>query len=229
MTRIAVVGGHGQIARLLHPMLLGAGHQPVALVRRPEQAAALESAGVETRMLDIEADDASGFASAFEGCDAVVFAAGGGPDGDLERKRTVDLEGALKSIEGARQAGIARFVQISAIGVDAPVPDDTEPVWRAYVEAKRDADAALRDSDLAWTILRPGRLTDDPGTGRVAIGTEVERDDISRADVAEVICGVIEHSASIGQQWTVVGGDVSVRDAITAAGSGDSQEAPTAT
>ena len=86
----------------------------------------------------------------------MVFAAGGGADGDIERKRTVDLEGSLKSIEGARLAGIDRFVQISAIGVDDPLPDDTGDVWRAYVEAKRDADAALRASDLAWTIIRPG-------------------------------------------------------------------------
>src|SRR5687767_6562681 len=144
MTRIAVVGGHGKIARQLHPMLLGSGHEPVALVRRQEQADALEAAGVTTRMLDIENDDADRFAAAFEGCEAVVFAAGGGPDGNIERKRTVDLEGSLKSIEGARGAGISRFVQISAISVDEPVPADSSPVWRAYVEAKRDADAALR-------------------------------------------------------------------------------------
>ena len=80
MTRIAVVGGHGQVARLLHPMLLGAGHEPVALVRSAEQEAALQAAGVPTRHLDIEADDAAAFAAAFEGCHAVVFAAGGGPD-----------------------------------------------------------------------------------------------------------------------------------------------------
>ena len=110
MTRIAVVGGHGKIARQLHPMLLGAGHEPVALVRRQEQADALGAAGVTTRMLDIEGEEADRFAAAFEGCDAVVFAAGGGPDGNIERKRTVDLEGSLKSIEGARQAGCDSFV-----------------------------------------------------------------------------------------------------------------------
>ncbi len=166
MTRIAVVGGHGQVARLLHPLLIADGHEPVALVRREEQAAALHEQGVSSRHLDIEADDEEAFAAAFEGCEAVVFAAGGGPDGDVDRKRTVDLEGALKSIAGAQRAGIRRFVQVSAIGVDEPLPDDTAPVWRAYVEAKRDADAALRESDLDWTILRPGRLLDDgrPGT-----------------------------------------------------------------
>ena len=215
MTRIAVVGGHGQIARQLHPMLLGAGHHPVALVRRQEQADALEATGVETRMLDIESDAAERFAEVFEGCDAVVFAAGGGPDGNIDRKRTVDLEGSLKSVEGARQAGIRRFVQVSAISVDEPVADDASPVWRAYVEAKRDADAALRESGLDWTILRPGRLTDDPGTGRVALGPDVARGEIPRADVAEVVAAVLQEPASAGHQWNVVGGHDVVGDAIS--------------
>ena len=215
MTRIAVVGGHGQIARQLHPMLLGAGHHPVALVRRQEQADALEATGVETRMLDIESDAAERFAEVFEGCDAVVFAAGGGPDGNIDRKRTVDLEGSLKSVEGARQAGIRRFVQVSAISVDEPVADDASPVWRAYVEAKRDADAALRESGLDWTILRPGRLTDHPGTGRVALGPDVARGEIPRADVAEVVAAVLQEPASAGHQWNVVGGDDVVGDAIS--------------
>jgi uncharacterized protein YbjT (DUF2867 family) len=216
MTRIAVVGGHGKIARQLHPMLLGAGHQPVALVRRHEQADALEATGVATRMLDIESDGADRFAAAFEGCDAVVFSSGGGPDGNVERKRTVDLEGSLKSIEGARQAGISRFVQVSAIGVDEPVADDASPVWRAYVEAKRVADAALRDSGLDWTILRPGRLTDDPGTGRIALGPDLARGDVPRADVAEVVAAVLDDRATVGHQWVVVRGEIAVRDAIAA-------------
>ena len=217
MTRVAVVGGHGQIARLLHPMLLGAGHRPVALVRSPEHAAELEAGGVETRMLDIENSDATAFVAAFQECEAVVFSAGGGPDGNAERKRTVDLEGSLKSIEAARTAGIRRFVQVSAIDVDDPVAADAGEVWRAYVEAKRDADAALRDSGLDWTILRPGRLTDDPGTGRVALGPDVARAEIPRADVAEVIAAVLDTPAAAGHQWNLVGGDATVADAIAAA------------
>ena len=143
-------------------------------------------------MLDIEQDDVDHFAAAFAECDAVVFAAGGGPDGNIERKRTVDLGGSLKSIEAAQQAGIDRFVQISAINVDHPVPDDAEPVWKAYVEAKRDADIALRDSGLDWTILRPGRLTNDEATGQVALGETVERGEIPRADVAAVVVAVLD-------------------------------------
>ncbi|WP_300646198.1 NAD(P)H-binding protein [Nocardioides sp.] len=218
MTRIAVVGGHGQVAKHFLAALRGSEHTPVALVRREEYREELEGLGAEVRMLDIEAQDAAGFAAAFEGCEAVVFAAGGGADGDVERKRTVDLEGSLKSIDGARQAGIRRFVQVSAIGVDNPVPEDTEPVWRAYVEAKRDADAALRDSGLDWTIIRPGRLTDDPARDAVTLAEEVEPGEISRADVAAVLAAVLDEPATIGRQLDLVNGTERVADAVAGLG-----------
>jgi uncharacterized protein YbjT (DUF2867 family) len=214
MSRIAVVGGHGNVARLLHPLLVAAGHSPVALVRNADYRAELEGLGAEVRLLDLEQEDAGAYAQAFDGCHAVVFAAGGGPDGNIERKRTVDLEGSLKSIAGAGRAGISRFVQISAISVDEPLPADTSPVWRAYVEAKRDSDAALRASDLDWTILRPGRLTDDPATGLVALGPDVARGDVPRADVAAVVAAVIDTGGGIGAQWNLVGGETPVAEAV---------------
>jgi uncharacterized protein YbjT (DUF2867 family) len=108
-------------------------------------------------------------------------------------------------------------VQISAINVDRPVPDDAQPVWKAYVEAKRDADAALRDSGLDWTILRPGRLTDDERTGRVTLGEDVGRGDIPRADVAAVVVAVLDDPISIGRQWDVVGGQTPVEEAVASA------------
>lgn len=202
------------MARHLIDLLSSGGHEPVGLVRNPAHRAELERRGAVVRMLDIEQADADAFASAFEGCDAVVFAAGGGPDGNKERKRTVDLEGALKSIEGAKRAGIDRLVQVSAIGVDEPLSDDLDEVWRAYVEAKRDADAALRTSGLEWTIVRPGRLTDAPPTGRVSLGEDVGRGDIARADVAAVLAAVLDDRRTIGRQWVVVNGDVPIKDAV---------------
>lgn len=204
------------MAKHLHIALRRSEHTPVALVRREEQRAELEGLGAEVRLLDIEAQDADAFAAAFEGCDVVVFAAGGGPDGDIERKRTVDLEGSLKSIAGAEKAGVRRFVQVSAMGVDNPVPEDTEPVWRAYVEAKRDADAALRDSDLDWTIIRPGRLTDDPATDAVRLAAEVEPGEVTRADVAAVIAAVLDEPGTVGQQLDLVAGNDTVADAVRA-------------
>jgi uncharacterized protein YbjT (DUF2867 family) len=217
MNQVAIVGGHGKIARLLHPLLVEAGRAPVALVRSDSQRAAVEELGAHARLLNIEQADEAAFGQAFAGCDTVVFAAGGGADGNIQRKRTVDLEGSLKSIAGAHAAGITRFVQVSAIGVDAPLPDDTDDVWRAYVEAKRDADEALRASGLDWTILRPGRLTDDPGTGLVALGDDVRRGEVTRADVAAVVAAVIDDDRTVGRQWNLVGGAVPIDEAISAA------------
>ncbi len=214
MSTVAIVGGNGQIARLLHPMLVARGHTPVALVRSESYRNRLEAMGAAVRLLDIEQSTADDFASVFEDADAVVFLAGGGPDGDIERKRTVDLEGSLKSIEAARDSGITRFVQVSAIDVDKPLSDSVSPVWRAYVEAKRDADAALRDSGLDWTIIRPGRLSDDPGTGLVELGQDVTRAEVPRADVAAVLAEVVDSGAGIGAQWNLVSGDTAVVDAV---------------
>lgn len=217
MSHIAIVGGNGQVARHVIAQLVADGHEPVALVRNPAYKHDLEQLGAHVRMLDIEQDEVDHFAAAFAECDAVVFSAGGGPDGNIDRKRTVDLGGSLKSIEAARQAGIDRFVQISAIGVDHPPRTDRGDVWTAYVEAKRDADAALRDSGLDWTILRPGRLTDDDGTGLVALGEDIGRGDIPRADVAAVVVAVLDDPTSIGRQWNLVGGQTPVDEAVASA------------
>lgn len=217
MSKIAIVGGHGKIARLLIPQLVDAGHQPVALVRNADYTSELEGLGAEVRIVDIEQDSPDVFAEAFSGADAVVFAAGGGPDGNIERKKTVDLGGSVKSISGATDAGVRRFVQISAIGVDNPMPDDAEDTWVAYVNAKRDADVALRDSNLEWTIIRPGALTDDAPTGEVKLADTVDRGGIPRADVAAVIVASLDDPRTIGKQWEVVGGSTPIDEAISAA------------
>jgi len=213
--RVAIVGGHGQIARKLHPLLVDAGHTPVALVRTEAYRAELEALGAEVGILDIERDGADDFATAFAGADAVVFAAGAGPDGNVDRKRTVDYEGSLKSAQGARGAGVARFVQVSAIGVDEPVGPDASEVWKAYVIAKRDADVALRATELDWTIIRPGRLVDDPATGAVSLGPDVSRGDVTRADVAAVLAEVLGRPETYGRQWNLVNGDTPIPDAVT--------------
>ncbi|MFT4189724.1 MAG: SDR family oxidoreductase [Aeromicrobium sp.] len=217
MATIAIVGGAGQIARLLHPRLLHAGHRPRALVRRPEQAEELAATGVDTRLFDIENDGDDALRSALRGADAVVFAAGGGPDGSVERKQTVDLEGSLRSIAAAQALGVARFVQVSAIDVDEPVAEEAGDVWRAYVAAKRDADAALRATDLSWTILRPGRLTDSPGSGRIILDRDVERSDIPREDVAATIAAVLDDGRAVRHQWNLVAGSTPILEAVTEA------------
>ncbi|GIG40680.1 NAD(P)H-binding protein [Cellulomonas phragmiteti] len=215
--RVVVVGGHGKVALRLVPLLVARGDDVVPLVRRPEHADELAALGAQPALLDIEESDADDFAAVLTGADAVVFAAGAGADGNAGRKRSVDLEGSLKAQEGARRAGVRRFVQVSAIGVDAPITDDMPAVWAAYVVAKRDADEALRGTDLDWTILRPGGLTDDAGTGRVTLGEHVERGDVPRADVAAVIAAVLHDDATVGRQWELVAGDTPVAEALARA------------
>jgi nucleoside-diphosphate-sugar epimerase len=214
MTTVAVVGGHGKVARHLHPLLVRAGHVPVGLVRSDAHRRELRATGVQARLLDVEQASPEDFRQAFAGCQAVVFAAGAGPDGRADRKRTVDLEGSLKSMEAARAAGIRRFVQVSAMVVDDPVPEKASPVWRAYIEAKRDADDALRASPLDWTILRPGWLTDEPPTRRVCIGRGVPDGQLSRADLAAVITAVLGNDGTVRRQWEVVQDGMLIDEAI---------------
>ncbi len=216
MSRVAIVGAHGRVAQQLMRVLYDRGDDFVGLVRGDEHAEDVYRLGGEGLLLDIEREDAASIADAFAGCDAVVFTAGAGAGSGIERKRTVDYEGSVKSAQAAAAAGIRRFVQVSAWGVDAPVAEDADPVWRAYVEAKRDADAALRSSGLDWTILRPGTLTFDEGTGLVTLGESVERGSIPREDVARLIAVCLDEPATIGRVWEVVSGATPIEEAVRA-------------
>ncbi|MCJ1673230.1 MULTISPECIES: SDR family oxidoreductase [unclassified Rathayibacter] len=214
MTRVAVIGAHGKVGQQILHLLYDAGHEAVGVVRNPDHSEDIVRLGGEPLVHDLEHSTAEDFAGRLEGVDALVFTAGAGPDSGPERKRTVDLGASVLSQEAAAIAGIRRFVQISAIGVDAPLDDDTEEGWRAYVEAKRDADTALRGTDLDWTILRPGGLTNDEGTGRIELGESVERGSIPREDVAATVIAVLADPSSIGKTWEIVSGDVAIEDAV---------------
>ena len=215
MTRVAIIGAHGKVAQQLMRVLYDRGDDFVGVVRNDEHADDVYRLGGEGALVDLESAEANTLSAAITGCDAVVFAAGAGPGSGAERKRTVDFAGSTKSQEAAAQAGIRRFVQISAWGVDAPV-DDTDPVWKAYVEAKRDADAALRASTLDWTILRPGGLTTEEGTGSVTLGDAVPRGTIAREDVVRLIAAALDEPRTIGRQWEVVGGETPIEEAVRA-------------
>jgi len=214
MSTVVIVGGHGKVALRLAEALTGQGHSVRSTIRNEAHGADVEDAGAEPYLIDLERSDATDLAEAFGDAHAVVFSAGGGGDGNVERKRTVDLEGSLKSIEAAKQVGITRFVQVSAMGVDEPVADDAAPSWKAYVVAKRDADAALRESGLDWTIVRPGRLTDGPATDSVRMAPRLPPGEISRSDVAAVIVAVLEDDSTIGAQFELTDGEQTISDAI---------------
>lgn len=214
---VAIVGGSGKIARLLLPLLLEAGHTVVPLVRKPEQREELIALGAQPRMLDIERSGVPDFVEVLDGVDAVVFSAGGGADGNVERKRTVDLGGTLAAVAACEERGIRRYVQVSAFGVEAPPPDDAAEAWKAYVTAKRLSDRQVRESDLEWTILRPARLLDEPATGHVQIGVDLEAVPVTRGDVAAVIATVLAQPAAVWRQWDVVGGRLPISEAVARA------------
>ncbi|GAB7304131.1 hypothetical protein MAFF212519_20000 [Clavibacter michiganensis] len=161
--RIIIAGGHGQIARLLERRLADQGHQPVGIVRNPDHASDLADAGAEALVLDLEKSGVDQVAEALRGADAVVFAAGGGPDSGPERKLTIDRDGAILLADAAERAGVTRYVMISAMAVDGFDPD-SDDTYEIYQRAKSEADADLRARDIDWTIVRPGGLTDDAGT-----------------------------------------------------------------
>ncbi len=207
--KIAVLGAHGQIAMLLHPILKSNGHEVIGLIRNPEHADEVSRAGAEPVICDIESED--DISDAVGRVDAVVFAAGAGPGSGAERKWTVDRDGALKLIEAAKRNGISRYVMISAMKVEEPRGNE---VFQVYQKAKSEADKALRESGLDWTIIRPGRLTDNLPTGRVALGPDLEEGEVPRADVAAVVAEVLEIPESAGYQWDLTGGDNPIESAI---------------
>jgi uncharacterized protein YbjT (DUF2867 family) len=141
-----------------------------------------------------------------------VVAAGAGPGSGAERKRTVDLGAAVRLIDAAREAGVRRYVMVSSIGADDPSAG--AEAMRPYLEAKAEADAALAASGLDFTIVRPGRLTNDPGTARVAVGEDLGRADITRDDVAAVLVGVLDEPRTVGRTFVAVQGDAPIVEAL---------------
>jgi uncharacterized protein YbjT (DUF2867 family) len=203
---VVVAGGHGKIGLRLLRLLADGGHRARGLVRNPEHVQELADVGAEAVLCDMEAlDDLSGCCA---GADAVVFAAGAGPGSGPERKRTVDYGAAVKLVE----AGVPRYVMVSAIS--AGRPGEWSEAMRPYYEAKAGADERLMESDLDYTIVRPGGLTDDAGTGLVTVGTDLERGSIPRDDVAAVILAVLEAPNSVGKTFELVSGDTPIDEAV---------------
>jgi uncharacterized protein YbjT (DUF2867 family) len=207
---VLVAGGHGKVALRLLKLLAAEGHHARGLIRKPEQAADLEAVGGVAVLGDLEAD--ASLAGYVEGADAVVFAAGAGPGSGPARKRTVDLGGAVKLADAARTVGVRRYVMVSSIGAHRP---EASGGMRPYLEAKAEADRYLAASGLDFTIVRPGSLTDDPGTGRVRVSTDLgARGPVPRDDVAAVIAEVLGAPNTIGVTFELFGGDVPVPEAV---------------
>jgi uncharacterized protein YbjT (DUF2867 family) len=211
---VAIAGGHGQIAVRLARLLADRGDAARSLIRNPDHADDIRAAGGEPVVCDLEHAPEGDVAEAIAGADAVVFAAGAGPGSGSERKWTMDYGGAAKLIAAAKQAGIARYVMVSSMGADPNASgDDT---FSIYLQAKGKADEDLRASGLDFTIVKPGRLTNDAGTGSVTLAETVERGAVPRDDVAAVLAAVLSAPDTIGRTAELVSGDVPVEEAVKA-------------
>lgn len=212
--RVVIAGGHGQIAQHLHRLLISRGDTAVGLVRNPEHEADLQAIGAQVVVLDLEHTDERTVAQELEGADAAVFAAGAGPGSGIERKDTVDRAAADLFAAAAQRAGVRRYLLVSAMNVDREPPPETSEVFAAYLQAKAASELALRTMDLDWTVLRPGRLTNDEPTGAVSLGEDQERGAVTRADVAAVLLALLDEPRTAGRTLEVVGGTTPVAQAV---------------
>lgn len=219
--RVAVAGAHGQVARLLGRRLVARGDSVTGLVRNPDHRADLEADGVDPVIADLEQVSVDEVADAVRGADAVVFAAGAGPGSGTGRKDTVDRGAAVLLAEAAERAGVGRYLLVSSMGVedvrDGAAPEGVDEVFMAYLRAKLAAEDAVRSRSLAWTVLRPGGLTDDPATGRVRLAPAVEAGQVPRDDVAAALVALLDEPASAGHVLELVGGEDDLAAALRSA------------
>lgn len=210
--KVTVVGAHGKVAMHLHPILRKKGHEVRGIIRNPDQKEDLRELEVEPVVCDIEKED--DISDAVGEADAVVFAAGAGPGSGAERKFTVDRDGAIKLIDAAKENGIDRYILISAMGLDESRGNE---VFQAYQKAKKEADEALRDSGLGYTIIKPGGLTNEEGKGQVALLPDLPRANIPREDVAGVLADVLETPELAGYQFDLTTGNETIQEAVVKA------------
>jgi uncharacterized protein YbjT (DUF2867 family) len=209
---VLVAGGHGQVGLRLLRLLAANGDRARGLIRNPDHAADLTAVGADPVLCDLETDDVRPHIGA---ADAIVFAAGAGAGSGPERKRTVDLGAAVKTIDAARELGVTRYVIVSSMGT-ADVEHADEGM-RPYLQAKRDADDALMTSGLDWTIVRPGRLTDAPGVGTVDAARALGRSgEITRDDTALTIVECLRHANTIRVAFDLLQGPTPVAEAVAA-------------
>ncbi|MFE2010876.1 SDR family oxidoreductase [Streptomyces sp. NPDC059491] len=211
--RIVIAGGHGQIALRLERLLSAGGHEVAGIIRRPEQGADLREAGAEPVVLDLESASVEMVAAVLQGADAAVFAAGAGPGSDAARKDTVDRGAAVLFADAAERAGVRRYLVVSSMGADATHQGDE--VFDAYLRAKGAADDAIRArTTLDWTILRPGALTDDAGTGMVRLEARTGRGPVPRDDVAATLAELLDTPGTAGLTLELVSGSTPLNVAV---------------
>jgi uncharacterized protein YbjT (DUF2867 family) len=124
----------------------------------------------------------------------------------------MDRDGAIKLLHAATAADVRRYVIVSAVGAESPPRGDD--VFSVYLRAKAEADNAVKASDRDWTIVRPGGLTDDPGTALVKISAHPFRGHVPRDDVAAVIDALLQDTRAMQKTLYVNGGDQPIPNAL---------------
>jgi uncharacterized protein YbjT (DUF2867 family) len=212
--RVVIAGGHGQIALRLTKVLSAAGNEVVGLVRNPAHEADVTAAGGAVAVLDLEQTDVEAVADVLAGADVGVFSAGAGAGSGKARKDTVDRGAAVLFAEAAERAGVRRHLQVSSMGIDQVDELDPDDTFTIYLRAKKAAADDLRSRDLDWTILRPGSLTNDPGTGLVLLAEKTGHGSVPRDDVAAVLAGLCDTPAAIGRTLDLIAGNTPVAEAL---------------
>lgn len=211
--RIVIAGGHGQIALRLERLLSARGDDVAGIIRRSEQGDDLRSAGAEPVLCDLESASVEEVAAHLQGADAAVFAAGAGPGSGAGRKDTVDRDAAVLFADAAERAKVRRYIVVSSMAADAAHQGDD--VFDVYLRAKGAADDDVRRrTGLDWTILRPGQLTNDAGTGLVRLEASTGRGPVPRDDVAAVLADLVDTPATAGLTLELISGSTPVTVAV---------------
>ncbi|MBY0096022.1 SDR family oxidoreductase [Mesobacillus maritimus] len=212
--KVFVVGANGQIGRhLVHLLKESKEHSVRALIRKEEQKESFNQLGIETAVASLE-DTVDVIAKAANGCDAIVFTAGSGGKTGPDKTLLIDLDGAVKTIEVAEELGINRFVMVSAL--QAHKRENWNEHIKPYYVAKHYADRVLIQSELNYTIIRPGGLLNESGTGKITAGESVQGTTIPREDVARIILESLEEVNTYKRSFDVVSGDTPIPDALKA-------------
>lgn len=213
LMKVLIIGAHGKVGRLLVDELKARKIDFAAGLRKEEQIKAYQTDGISTQYIDLTASPKDIQNSIAEsGADTIVFSAGAGGAG-YDKTIEIDLDGAIKTMDAAQILGIKRYVVVSAVYSDDRTKWEASGI-RPYYVAKHYADKYLRSTNLDYTIVHPGTLTDDPATGKVNIQSNYEGGSVARADVAKVIAQAIQTPSSIKNEYNFSAGDQDIQDVI---------------
>ena len=205
--KVLVIGANGKTATRVVQRLKGSSHDPLAMIRNPSQREKFDEMGVPTVLADLEYP----IDHAVRGCDAVIFAAGSGGHTGKDKTVLVDHIGAIRAIVTAQVHGARRFIMLSAINADA----NSQSRIAHYHRAKAHADNHLRETDLDYTIVCPGRLTDEPGTGTVTVGPELHgKGQTSRDNLAAALVRCLDLPNTVGRSFSLLEGDTPLDEAL---------------